>query len=58
MDRMEKACSFRMDRIDERFGLFDESCSCSSINSLVRTIKKATESLAPITKVFQSKVNI
>lgn len=54
---MYKACSCRLDKMDERLGLLEESWS--SINAMVRTIQKAIESSsASIIQVVQSKVNI
>lgn len=56
VDKMEKACSSMLDRMDERLGLLE--VSFSSINSNVTTIKKANESSTMFTQVAQSKVNI
>lgn len=51
---MEKAYSFRLDKMDERISLLEESCSSNTV--LVRTTEKATKSsFAPITQVTQSK---
>lgn len=41
VDRLEKACWSRLDRMDERLGFLERSCS--SINALVRTVHKATK---------------
>lgn len=57
MDKMEKVSAPRLDRTDKRLGVLEESCS--SMNTLVKIIQKATESsYSPITQVAQSKVNI
>lgn len=54
VDRMEKVCSSTLDRIEERLGLLEKSCS--SINVLVRVIQKAIESSFAIAQVFSSTI--
>lgn len=58
MDRVEKSWSSKLDRMEERLGIIEQSCL--SIDALVWSIKTATDSSTAMrSQIFKSdKINI